>query len=271
MADLITDTWNGLRVLKVSNEAAEAVIALHGAHVLSYKPAGEREVLWLSQESWHEAGKPIRGGIPVCWPWFGPAKEPAHGVARITEWALKNTVSDTAKTVLAFEAFAFENLIAEITITIADSLTLELSTTNLGAEEFRLTSALHSYFSISNIADIAISGLDKAEYLDTLTGTRHIQEEQIRFTAETDRIYDSSDAECVIEDPAYEKKIHVSKAGSLSTVIWNPWIAKSRRMPDFGDEEYHGMVCVEAANAANDFRILKQGDKHTLKTTIALK
>ena len=104
MADLITDTWNGLRVLKVSNEAAEAVIALHGAHVLSYKPAGEREVLWLSQESWHEAGKPIRGGIPVCWPWFGPAKEPAHGVARITEWALKNTVSDTAKTVLAFEA-----------------------------------------------------------------------------------------------------------------------------------------------------------------------
>ena len=132
MADLITDTWNGLRVLKVSNEAAEAVIALHGAHVLSYKPAGEREVLWLSQESWHEAGKPIRGGIPVCWPWFGPAKEPAHGVARITEWALKNTVSDTAKTVLAFEAFAFENLIAEITITIADSLTLELSTTNLG-------------------------------------------------------------------------------------------------------------------------------------------
>ena len=196
MADLITDTWNGLRVLKVSNEAAEAVIALHGAHVLSYKPAGEREVLWLSQESWHEAGKPIRGGIPVCWPWFGPAKEPAHGVARITEWALKNTVSDTAKTVLAFEAFAFENLIAEITITIADSLTLELSTTNLGAEEFRLTSALHSYFSISDIADIAISGLDKAEYLDTLTGTRHIQEEQIRFTAETDRIYDSSDAEC---------------------------------------------------------------------------
>ncbi len=271
MADLIMDTWNGLRVLKISNEAAEAVIALHGSHVLSYKPAGERELLWLSQESWHEPGKPIRGGIPVCWPWFGPAKEPPHGVARLTEWALKETASETGKTVVRFEAFAFENLIAEMTITVADTLTLELSTTNLGAEEYRLTEALHSYFSVSDIAGTTISGLDKAEYLDTLTGLRHIQEEAIRFTAETDRIYDSSDAECVIDDPAYEKKIHVAKAGSLSTVVWNPWIAKSKRMPDFGDEEYHGMVCLEAANAGKDFRILKQGEKHTIKTVIGLK
>ena len=112
--------------------------------------------------------------------------------------------------------------------------------------------------------------MDKAEYLDTLTGMRHIQEEDIRFSAETDRIYDSSAAECVIHDPAHTKAIHVRKEGSLSTVVWNPWIAKSRRMPDFGDDEYLGMVCVETANAGNDFRILKQGDKQTLKVEIAL-
>ena len=270
MADLVSDIWNGLRVLKVRNEAAEAVIALHGAHVLSYKPAGEREVLWLSQKSWHEAGKPIRGGIPVCWPWFGPAQEPPHGVARLTEWALRDSVSETGKSVISFEAFAYEDRIAELTVTVADTLRLELTTTNLSADEFRLTEAFHSYFAVSDVTRIRISGLDKAEYLDTLTGLRHIQEEDIRFSAETDRIYDSSSAECVIHDPAYAKAIHVRKEGSLSTVVWNPWIAKSRRMPDFGDDEYLGMVCVETANAGKDFRILKQGDKQTLAMEIAL-
>ena len=190
MADLVSDIWNGLRVLKVRNEAAEAVIALHGAHVLSYKPAGEREVLWLSQKSWHEAGKPIRGGIPVCWPWFGPAQEPPHGVARLTEWALHDSVSETGKSVISFEAFAYEDRIAELTVTVADTLRLELTTTNLSADEFRLTEAFHSYFAVSDVTRIRISGLDKAEYLDTLTGMRHIQEEDIRFSAETDRIYD---------------------------------------------------------------------------------
>ncbi len=271
MADLVSDIWNGLRVLKVQNEAAEALIALHGAHVLSYKPAGERELLWLSQESWHEAGKPIRGGIPICWPWFGPAQEPPHGVARLNEWTLRETASEPGKTVLGFEAFSFENRIAELTITVADTLSMELTTTNLGAEDFRLTEAFHSYFAISDIANIRITGLDKAEYLDTLTGLRHIQDEDIRFNAETDRIYDSSAAECLVDDPAYTRKIRIAKEGSLSTVVWNPWIAKSRRMPDFGDEEYHGMVCVETANAGNDFRILKQGEKHTLKVSIGLK
>ena len=224
MADLVSDIWNGLRVLKVRNEAAEAVIALHGAHVLS----------------------------------------------RLTEWALRDSVSETGKSVISFEAFAYEDRIAELTVTVADTLRLELTTTNLSADEFRLTEAFHSYFAVSDVTRIRISGLDKAEYLDTLTGMRHIQEEDIRFSAETDRIYDSSSAECVIHDPAYAKAIHVRKEGSLSTVVWNPWIAKSRRMPDFGDEEYLGMVCVETANAGKDFRILKQGDKQTLAMEIAL-
>ncbi len=272
MSDLTTDTWNGLKVLKVKNEAAEAVIALNGVHVLSYIPAGERDLLWVSKETYHESGKPIRGGIPVCWPWFGKANMPQHGVARITEWTLKETVSETRKTILRFEPFEYENLVAEMTITVADSLTLELTTTNNSSAEYRLTDALHSYFPVSDIAKIAILGLDKAEYLDTLNGQRNIQEEEeVRFTAETDRIYDSSDAECVIDDPAYTKKIHIAKEGSLSTVVWNPWAEKSKNMPDFGDAEFHGMVCVETTNAGNDFRMLKPGEKHTLKTLISLK
>ncbi len=269
-SSLKLETWKNLPILQIRNDAAEAKIALHGAHVLSYRPAGEREVLWLSEESWAEPGKPIRGGIPVCWPWFGPAQEPAHGVARINEWALKESVSDPASTVVKFEAFAYENLIADVTVTVADKLTVELTTTNLGPEEFRLTQALHSYFSISNISSIRVRGLEGAEYIDTLTSTRHHQEGPIEFRAETDRIYDHSHAECVIDDPAFEKKIHVAKEGSMSTVVWNPWVAKSRRLPDFGDREYNGMVCIESANVGNDFRILKAGEKQTLKTIISL-
>ncbi len=271
MSDLAMETWNGLPVLKIKNNAAEAMIALLGAHVLSYKPAGGRELLWLSKETWHENGKPIRGGIPVCWPWFGKAQQPPHGVARITEWTLKGSVSDADKTTVEFEAFAYENLIAEMKITVGRTLTLELTTTNLGKEEFRLTNALHSYFAVSEISDIAVSGLEGAEFLDTLNGTRHIQEGAIRFNAETDRIYDSTQAECVIDDPEFAKKICVAKSGSSSTVVWNPWIAKSHNMPDFGDEEFHGMVCVETANCGNDFQILKPGEKHTLKAVIGLK
>ena len=117
-SSLKLETWKNLPILQIRNDAAEAKIALHGAHVLSYRPAGEREVLWLSEESWAEPGKPIRGGIPVCWPWFGPAQEPAHGVARINEWALKESASEAAETVVKFEAFAYENLIADVTVTV---------------------------------------------------------------------------------------------------------------------------------------------------------
>lgn len=269
-SSLKLETWKNLPVLVIKNDAAEAKIALHGAHVLSYKPAGEREVLWLSEESWAEPGKPIRGGIPVCWPWFGPAQEPPHGVARIAEWTLKETVSDQSRTTVRFEAFAFENLIADISVTIGEKLIVELTTTNLGPDEFRLTQALHSYFDISNISAVKVLGLDGAEYIDTLNSTRHTQDGAIAFTAETDRIYDHTEAECIIDDPAQEKKIHIAKEGSMSTVVWNPWIAKSRRMPDFGDREYNKMVCVETANVGSDFRILKGGEKQTIRTIIYL-
>jgi len=126
MSDVKMETWKNLPVLVVRNEAAEATIALHGAHVLSYKPIGERDLLWLSKETWAEPGKPIRGGIPVYWPWFGPAKEPAHGLARIAEWVLKESICDRNKTVLKFESFASDNLIADITITVSDKLIVEL-------------------------------------------------------------------------------------------------------------------------------------------------
>jgi len=135
---------------------------------------------------------------------------------------------------------------------------------------FRLTQALHSYFAISDIKAIEVCGLDGAEFIDTLCSTRHIQDGCVRFGSETDRIYDHTPSECVIEDPAFEKKIHIQKDGSMSTVVWNPWIEKSRRMSDYGDEEYHNMVCVETANVGHDARILKAGEKHTLTAVLFL-
>lgn len=263
-------TWKNLPVLNVKNESAEAVIALHGAHVLSYKPAGERDLLWLSEKSWAEADQPIRGGIPVCWPWFGSAGDPKHGVARLYNWTLKDAVCKPGSTKLIFEPFQWNDLTASVAVTVADKLVVELTTENRGKADFRLSEALHSYFAVSDISKIEISGLDRAEFIDTLNSTRHIQEGVIRIGAETDRIYDHTPAECVISDPAFAKKIHIRKDGSMSTVVWNPWIAKSKMMPDFGDDEYTGMVCVETTNAANDTRTLAPGKKHTLTTILFL-
>ena len=263
-------TWRNLPVLNVKNESAEAVIALHGAHVLSYKPAGERDLLWVSEKSWAEADKPIRGGIPVCWPWFGSAKTPPHGLARLHNWTLKETIRKPGSTKLIFEPFQSGDLTASVAVTVADKLVVELTTENRGNTEYRLSDALHSYFAVSDVSKIEISGLDRAEFIDTLNSTRHIQDGVVRISAETDRIYDHSSAECVISDPAFSKKIHIRKDGSMSTVVWNPWIAKSKKMPDFGDEGYHGMVCVETANAANDVRILHPGEKHTVTAILFL-
>lgn len=268
--DVTMGTWKNLPVLNVKNESAEAVIALHGAHVLSFKPAGERDLLWLSEKSWAEAGQPIRGGIPVCWPWFGSAGDPKHGVARLHDWTLKDTVCKPDSTKVIFEPFQWNDLTASVAVTVADKLIVELTTENRGSAEFRLSEALHSYFAVSDVSKIEISGLDHAEFIDTLNSTRHIQEGVIRIGAETDRIYDHTPAECVIADPAFAKKIHVRKEGSMSTVVWNPWIVKSKKMPDFGDNEYTGMVCVETTNAANDTRTLAPGEKHTLTTILFL-
>ncbi len=261
--------WNGLPALEADNQYCKGLISLHGAHVLSYVPNGEKDLLWRSESSWHEDGKPIRGGIPVCWPWFGPVPEPAHGLARLSLWNIKeqNQNSDGEDRIVL--SFSLNGIQAELSATFGKELTVTLKTINQSPKELVLTEALHSYFHISDIAQIQVEGLEGIAYEDRLTSVQAIQKDAIRFDCETDRTY-FTEGEAVVKDSGFHRSIRIRKRGSKTTVVWNPWIAKSARMPDFGNEEYHTMVCVEAANAGKDAITLQPGQEHEITTILSL-
>ncbi len=272
MSTRIAD-WNGLSAVYIENDLAEAVVTLHGGHVVSFAPRGSREILWVSGKSNFAEGKAIRGGIPVCWPWFGGAGQPAHGLARLSSWIMTGSSENEQGETIVNLAFVpatmdYAFLLANMKITVGKALTVELKTTNNGDEDFKMSEALHSYFSISKIEQVSISGFDGADYTDALDKTEKVQQGDITFTAETDRIYHTGNAAKII-DPEFYRTILVEKAGSNSTVVWNPWIEKSKKMADFGDEEYHEMLCVEAANAWSGAYVLKAGESHTLMTRIS--
>jgi D-hexose-6-phosphate mutarotase len=271
-----------LPTARIHNEHARAEICLLGAHVLSFQPHNEEPVLWLSEESNFAVGKPIRGGIPVCWPWFAAhptdSSKPSHGFVRTALWSVLATRTldggetrielgiDSSADTLALWPHRFT---LQLAATVGKTLTVELISRNPGNVDFTYTGALHSYFTVSDAAGIAIHGLADVDYLDkTESFARKTQRGPIQITQPTDRIYLDTDAECVIEDSGLGRRIHIGKENSHTTVVWNPWIAGAARLPDFGDDEYRGMVCVETARAAEDIATVLAGGEDRLTARI---
>jgi len=268
-----------MEIIEINNASASAKIALQGAHIFHYQRKNEEPIIWLSDTSDFEDGKAIRGGVPICWPSFGMNNPqlPQHGFARTakflhvetleidkhtTEVTLKLTHS---KETLALWAYKFE---LELKVTISSSLTMELTTTNFDTKSFKITQALHSYFSISDILHVEINGLDKKPYLDALTDKQCVQNGAISFNQEVDRVYQEVGTEVVLKDKS--RTINIKNEGSSSAVVWNPWIDKGSRMSGMRDDAYKEFVCIESANAFEDFVILEPSEKHTLKATICL-
>ena len=278
-------------VAVLAARGARASVSLHGAQVLSYMPEGHEEVLWLSSAARIVSGKAIRGGIPVCWPWFGPhpsdASKPAHGFVRTRPWRVTGSAAHAgrARIVLAFDTQDLTQepdqglspfrAVAELEITLDDKLTLSLTTENRDKRPFTLTQALHSYFLVGDIGVIRISGLETRPYIDKLAGRMLAGETlPVAIGVEIDRIYVESPDTVTIEDAALQRRIVVAKQGSLSTVLWNPWIAKSARLGDITDADgadgYKRMVCVETANAGTDAVTLAPGARHRIVTQISV-
>jgi len=274
----------GLTIAEVRNRYATATVSLHGAHVLGFQPHGHSPLLWVSQRSLYQPGKAIRGGIPICWPWFGPhptdASKPAHGFARTSMWGVLATAAladgATQLRLRLRDSDATDDLWPHsfdlrAVITVGPQLRVELIARNYGDAPYTCGGALHSYFGVSDIGAIAIQGLDGCAYLDKVDGgQRKLQAGPITIDAEVDRVYLNTTETCTIEDPGLHRRISVAKAGSRTTVIWNPWIEKARRLADFGDEEYHGMVCVETANAEGDSVTVAPGGEHQLAAIIGV-
>ena len=271
----------GLERLVVDTPACAGEIYLHGAHVTGWQPRGEAPVLWLSDHSAFEAGRPIRGGIPICFPWFGPhAADPArppHGFARLAAWSLERVTreADTVTAVLSLAVTAGEPLwphaaALRLEASFGRELAVAFSVDNLGTSACPVAEALHTYVAVGDIRQVTLLGLAGVGYVDKVRGgARGVQgEAPLAFDGETDRPYLGTSGAVTIVDPVRSRRIVVEKEGSRTTVVWNPWIAKARAMPDFGDDEWTAMVCVEAANALDDAFTLAPGASHTLRTRL---
>jgi D-hexose-6-phosphate mutarotase len=272
----------GLPVADIQNGLATATVALQGGHVVAFQPHGQQPVLFVSNNAVYRKGKAIRGGIPVCWPWFAqhpadPAK-PAHGFARTSMWHVVGTaviddatqlrlgLADSAATWAIWpHAFALE-----LDITVGRRLRAELIARNTGDDPFHIGGALHTYFRVGDVTRVAVHGLDGCAYLDTLDGARKTQHGPVTIDAETDRIYLDTTADCLIDDPSLGRRIRVAKTGSRTTVVWNPWVAKARALGDFDPQEYMEMICVETTNAntAGDEIAVPPGGEHRLGAVI---
>ncbi len=272
----------GLPLVEIFNDQASASICLMGGHVMSWQPREHAPVLWMSGHSNYQIGKAIRGGIPICWPWFGAnAKSPefpAHGIARTALWRVLSTASiekgvtqlrlGLNQTDAGFSGWP-HNFDLELAVTVGQSLQVTLGIRNSGSDSFTWTGALHSYFSVGHITEVTVEGLQGLPYTDRLDPIIPKSEDHsIHITAETDRIYTATEQACRIVDRSLGRNIHVEKSGSRSTVVWNPWVNKAAAMADFGNEEYPGMICIEAANAADDAVTLEPGDEHKLTQII---
>ncbi len=262
-----------LDVFEIETDDAVARVTPSGAHILSYHTFNtEYDILWVSEQAVFRKGKAIRGGIPVCWPWFGKAGTPMHGLARISQWNMSEITEEADGSASLFFTLTLEELKlkARIDVNIGQALTVLLTTENLSGTELKLTDALHTYFTVGDIRQVRVNGFEDCRYRCTVKNTDEIQHGAITFEGETDRIYSAGNRIAVIDDPATDRRIKVERFGSASAVVWNPWTEKAAAMADFGDDEYTEMLCIESANAGDDVRILPPGGTHTVGTRISL-
>jgi D-hexose-6-phosphate mutarotase len=274
------DGQNELPMIEITTAWSTAEIYLPGAHVTQFRKWDEPPLLFMSQCSRFAEGQAIRGGIPVIFPWFGPREGlPQHGFARLKSWDLKELAPATDGSVsLRFrlpdcpEASTLPPFTADYVVAVKDTLTLQLIITNRSTDEvLAFENCLHTYFEVGDCTAISIRGLKGASYLDRVDNfARKIDTlEFIRIVSEVDRTFLDATGPVEILDPVLGRRIRVEKEGSASTVVWNPWIAKSQQMPDFGNEEYKNMVCVESGNVAVNEIKLPPGQTHTLTVKLS--
>ena len=269
-----------LTKIDVRTTWSTAEVYLRGAHVTGFQKKDEPPLLFLSKCSRFEAGQPIRGGIPIVFPWFGAREgEPSHGFARITDWELHETTAlpeggvtlrfslpDTA------ENAVWPSFTAYYAITVADSLSIEMIVTNTApAQSFTFENCLHTYFGVGDLTAVSLCGLKGLTYLDHVESFAQKTDnaDAVTFSAEVDRIYLDQTGPVEILDPRLKRRIRIEKSGSASTVVWTPWTGKSQRIPDFGNEEYKQMVCVESGNVSRNSVTLPSGQSAVLRVKIS--
>lgn len=278
-AATVVEGNGGLPKIQITTPNALGEIYLHGAHVTSWKPAGEEEVLFLSPHSLYEDGKAIRGGVPICFPWFGAKaddrKAPAHGFVRTKSWQLESIEQSGEEIILSTasdestHAAWPHDFRLEYRVVFGTELLMELTMTNTGSSPLRFEEALHAYYSVGDANKASISGLDGVKYLDK-TDSMHekTQTGDVTITAETDRVYLHTAQALELYDPVQQRRIAVEKEESRSTVVWNPWVEKARGLTDLGEDQWKSMLCIEAANVGDAAVDLAPGEQHMITARV---
>lgn len=275
----------GLVMVYLSNQLANCKVSLYGGQVLSFVPKGQEDLLLMSTASAMEDGKAIRGGIPLCFPWFGPNKEnpdpPKHGFARLLNWQVKGTqqlvtgatrlVLTLSDSVLTRQWWDFR-FTSELVIEAGEELSVKWQVKNISELPFTITNALHSYFKVGAISKVSIEGLRGVPYMEEIRSDEAFagDDDAIVIQREVDRSYTDTTATCQIVDAALNRTIVVKKSGSQSTVVWNPWADLARQMVDLGDEDYQHFVCVETANVWHNAVEIEPQAEHVMQMTVAL-
>lgn len=270
----------------------ELLVAEQGAQVLRYGQRGEQPLIWLSEQAAYRAGQPLRGGVPVCWPWFGdlgrnpesvraqhgaPDTAPFHGLVRSLPWQLREIAQQDGAVTLSFTlAVDHEGLDAwphqvepTLRLRLDGRLSVTLESHNRSDHPVMLSQALHTYLAVGDIHQASLPALDGCRYVDSLDHWReHHQEGALRFTGETDRLYLHTPKRIELHDPAWGRRVCLESLGSRSAIVWNPWIDKARRLSQFADDAWQRMLCIETANVLDDVRELAAGECSELGVTL---
>jgi glucose-6-phosphate 1-epimerase len=269
----LSDGSTSYPIYEIDHPTCVARVALHGAQVISWRPADEDEVLYLSPDAVLKEGKAIRGGVPVCWPWFNAhptnSEMPSHGIARTRFWKWMNASESEEGVEMKFEMS--EGIwSAAVTLKLGEALEVILETRNTNEIPIVVSGALHPYFAVADIEQVRVVNLDGLDYVDT-TG-EHIQRKQkgpLVFKGEVDSIYESSENILLVDDLS-GRTLLIEKSGSPSTVVWNPWLEKSIALSDLPDDGYRKFCCIEAAIANDKAVIVMPGTSVVLGTRISV-
>ncbi len=257
---------NGLKVIRVSHQKASAEVALHGAHVLSYIPSGQKDLIWVSEKSEFSHSTAIRGGIPICWPWFGKVAQPGHGFARLSEWQLVEHRENDEGVVLCLglednaETMALwpNSFQLRLYVEISERLKVTLNIYNTDSKAWHFSGALHSYLNIADIRKTITTGMGPV-YADSLQGGELCQgQDELQLTDTIDRVYTQPEAVINVSDPDNQRVICVENNGHNSAVLWNPWAQGAQSMKDMDDEGYNTMLCVESTYHAKSIESGKE-------------
>jgi glucose-6-phosphate 1-epimerase len=276
-------TASGLAYASVTAPNATATVYLQGAHLSAWQPNGQKPVLFLSRKSDLLPGKPIRGGVPIAFPWFANRHDgkpgPSHGFARVQEWTLAFAAMAGDDLHLTFtlaptemsRTFGFDNFRLAYQLTIGRTLTMQLTVANDASTPLVFEEALHTYYAVTDIHEITVTGLEGVTYLDKVDNFKpKVQQGAITITEQTDRVYLNTTSPCIIHDTPGKRRIHIEKTGSSTTVVWNPWENGAQKLADLDPTEWHEFVAVETVSAAANTITLAPKATHVVQAHITV-